>query len=78
MSLILALLVVAGAIYFAHKEKISRSAENSVFAGICGGVARRYDLPATAVRVATVALGLISGGVVLLIYIGLALSLPRD
>jgi phage shock protein PspC (stress-responsive transcriptional regulator) len=78
MSLIIALLIVAGCIYFAHKEKIQlASKDSSVLGGVCGGIAKRYGLPPLAIRVTTVALGLVSGGLVLLIYIGLFLSLPR-
>ena len=41
MSLIIALLIVAGCIYFAHKEKIQlASKDSSVLGGVCGGIAK--------------------------------------
>lgn len=79
LSLILLIAVVVGAIIVANKEQLKRVGErDSVFAGVCGGIARRYNLPPMAVRIGYFGLCVISGGIGLAVYIALALSMPRE
>jgi len=58
-------------------QRLTRDLENAMLGGVCAGIANRLDLDPTIVRVATVVLALITGGVVLIIYVALWLIMPR-
>ncbi len=55
--------------------KLYRS-ENRVIAGVCAGLAEEFGLEPKLVRILAVVLALLSGGIVLLAYILMAVLLP--
>ncbi|HPD98977.1 MAG TPA: PspC domain-containing protein [Candidatus Saccharibacteria bacterium] len=58
-------------------KKLYRSRTNSVLFGICGGIAEYFNIDATVVRVATVVLGVLSGGTIVLAYILCLFIMPK-
>lgn len=56
--------------------KIYRSRTNSVFAGVCGGIAEYFDFDPSIVRIVT-ALLIIPGGLSIWVYIIAALIIPK-
>ena len=59
------------------QKKLYRSKSNRVIAGVCGGVAKYFNMDPTIVRVLTVLLTLFVGGG-LLAYIVCALIMPEE
>lgn len=57
---------------------LSRTAVDKKFFGVCGGIARRFDVDPTLVRLATLAAFLASGGLVLCGYILGIFLMPSD
>lgn len=57
-------------------RRLYRSHDDSVLAGVAGGMAETYDLDPALVRVGWVILGLLTGGVILVVYIVMALVIP--
>jgi phage shock protein C len=60
----------------AHK-KLARRPEEGMIAGVAAGIAETYDIDPTLVRLAFVALAIISGGLAILAYLAAALVMPR-
>lgn len=58
-------------------DRLYRSVDDRVVAGVAGGVAERFDIDPSLVRVAWVILTLITGGVFLVIYIVMAIVVPE-
>jgi phage shock protein C len=58
-------------------DRLYRSRDERVLAGVAGGVAERFDLDPSLVRVAWVILMLLTGGVFLLLYIVMAIVVPE-
>ena len=56
---------------------LERSMNDRMLAGVCGGIAHYFKLPATNVRILWFILTLF-GGIGLIIYIGLALIMPQS
>lgn len=56
----------------------ARRTRNAPLAGVCGGLARHFGVGEGLFRFLAVILLLCSGGTALLIYIVLALALPKD
>ena len=56
---------------------LSRPKHGRVIAGVCAGVARRFDLTPTTVRVITV-VGVLLGGLPVAVYIVLWIVMPSD
>jgi phage shock protein C len=60
-------------------RRLHRSRSNRVFAGVCGGIAEYYGSDPTAVRLATVILGLFTGVVpMVVVYTVAALVIPTE
>lgn len=59
-----------------NQNQLMKSANDKIFSGVCAGIAETYNLDVGLVRFLTVLLFLVSGGVVLIVYIVLALVLP--
>ncbi|MBQ7878227.1 MAG: PspC domain-containing protein [Bacteroidaceae bacterium] len=57
--------------------KLYRS-NDRVIAGVCAGLAKGFGLDTKLVRILTVVAALITGGIVLLAYLILALVLPAE
>jgi phage shock protein C len=63
----------------AGTRRLYRSRSNRVFAGVCAGVAEYYGSDPTAVRLATLILGLFTGIVpMVLIYVIAAIVVPEN
>jgi phage shock protein C len=58
-------------------DRFYRSRDERMLAGVAGGVAERFDLDPSLVRVAWVVLVFLSGGIFLLLYIVMALVVPE-
>jgi phage shock protein C len=57
-------------------RRLYRSYDDRVLAGVAGGMAETYDLDPAVVRVGWVILALLTGGVILIVYIVMALVVP--
>jgi phage shock protein PspC (stress-responsive transcriptional regulator) len=56
-----------------------RSSSDRMIAGVCGGLARQFGVPAAVIRLAFVLMTLFSGGVVgIVIYVVLWIVMPSD
>jgi phage shock protein C len=58
-------------------DRLYRSRDERMVAGVAGGLAERFDVDPSVVRVLWVVLILLSGGLFLLIYIAMALVVPE-
>jgi len=58
-------------------RQLHRSSRNRVLFGVCGGVAERYGWDPTWVRLAF-ALATLAGGPGIVIYLAMAVIVPRD
>jgi len=61
-----------------NNKRLTRSKEDRMVAGVCGGIANYLDLDPTLVRLVFVALSLMSGGQGLIIYIIMMLVVPEE
>ena len=59
------------------KRLYRTTGSDAVFFGVCGGIARYFNVDPTLVRVATVLLGA-AGGLSLWVYIIAALIMPKE
>lgn len=59
------------------RKKLYRPRKGRLIAGVCAGVARRFDISVTTVRLVTVASIVLPGSQVL-IYLGLWLLMPSE
>ncbi len=57
-------------------QRLYRSSDDRILAGVAGGMAETYDLDPALVRVGWALLILVSGGVFLVLYIIMALAVP--
>lgn len=57
-------------------SRITRDPERAVVGGVCAGVASRYDYDLTVVRIVTVLIALVSGGVAVAIYLAAWILMP--
>jgi phage shock protein C len=58
-------------------EKLYRSRTNRQVAGVCGGLAQRFNVDATLIRVLFLLLG-IMGGAGIVLYIGMWIVVPEE
>ncbi|CAN5129976.1 hypothetical protein BH11CYA1_BH11CYA1_06770 [soil metagenome] len=77
MGSIISLVIIGVIIYLFHKNGYTKSENHKVIGGVCAGMAVRLNLNVNLVRVLTVIAGLISGGLVLAVYVLLWISLPK-
>ncbi|AEH60784.1 phage shock protein C, PspC [Methanosalsum zhilinae DSM 4017] len=60
-------------------KKLTRSKEDRMIAGVCGGIANYFDVDSTLVRILYVIFTLVTAvGVGILLYIVLALVIPEE
>jgi phage shock protein PspC (stress-responsive transcriptional regulator) len=59
-------------------KRLTRSRDDRVVAGVCGGLARYLNMDASLVRILTVVLTLLTSGAVLVVYAIAVLVVPED
>ncbi|MQC19237.1 MAG: PspC domain-containing protein [Chloroflexi bacterium] len=60
-------------------NRLTRDKEHAMLGGVCAGIANRFAFDATIVRVATIALGILTAAVpVAVIYVALWIIMPAD
>ena len=59
-------------------DRLYRSRSDRMIAGVAGGIAQRYDLDPSLVRVGWAALMLLTGGIFFLLYIVMAIVVPEE
>ncbi len=52
-----------------HHPPLRRSSRDRVLGGVCAGIAHQWDLDPLMIRIAAVAVGLVSGGTAVLLYL---------
>jgi phage shock protein C len=57
-------------------KRLYRDREHAMLGGVCAGIANRFALDPTLVRVAVIGLGVVYGGVALLVYLALWIVIP--
>ena len=62
----------------AKTKRLHRSATDSMITGVAGGMAEHFDIDPTVIRVAWALLILASAGLALLVYVILAIVMPRQ
>lgn len=61
-----------------HTKRLTRSSNQKVIAGVCGGIAEYFDMDPTLVRVGYVVLSVFSAGFPgVIVYLVLAAIMPR-
>lgn len=58
-------------------DRLYRSRDERMFAGVAGGIAERYDFDPSLVRIVWVILMLLTGGLFFLIYVAMAIVVPE-
>ena len=59
-----------------HVPPLVRTSEDRKFLGVCGGIARRWDLDPSIVRLAVLSLAMLSLGLVAVAYLIAAIAIP--
>ena len=59
-------------------KRLYRDTDHAMLGGVCAGLANRFNLDPTLVRVATIALGLVTAGTTILLYIALWIIMPAQ
>lgn len=59
-------------------SRITRSRTDRLVSGVCGGLARYFDLDSVIVRGVFVVLGLINMGIVAIVYVAAIVLLPEE
>lgn len=70
--------VLAVALIACHKSGLRRISSNQVLGGVCSGIAAQTNLEPNLVRVLAALALLLTGGFVLLLYVLLWITLPKD
>ncbi len=63
---------------YRHAKRLMKSRTNKKIAGVCGGLAKYFGLSSTVVRFIFGAVAIMSWGTSILIYLGLALAMPKE
>ena len=61
-----------------QRKPLSRPIDQKMFAGVCAGFARSFNMDVTLMRILWIAATLVTGGLVVLVYIGAWISMPKD
>jgi phage shock protein PspC (stress-responsive transcriptional regulator) len=61
---------------WARESRISKSREDKMLAGVCGGLARYFNIDSSVIRIIAVIVAIFSGGLGVLAYIVMALIFP--
>lgn len=60
------------------RKPLSRPIDQKMFAGVCAGFARSFNVDVTLMRILWIAATLVTGGLVILVYIGSWIAMPKD
>jgi phage shock protein C len=60
------------------RQPLSRPMDQKMFAGVCAGFARSFNMDVTLMRILWIVATVLTGGLVILIYIGSWIAMPRD
>jgi len=60
------------------RRPLSRPIDQKMFAGVCAGFARSFNMDVTLMRILWIVATILSGGLVILIYIGAWIAMPKD
>jgi phage shock protein PspC (stress-responsive transcriptional regulator) len=60
------------------RRPLSRPIDQKMFAGVCAGFARSFNMDVTLMRFLWIVATVLSGGLVVLIYIGAWIAMPKD
>lgn len=60
------------------EKRLTRSRTDRVVAGVCGGLGQYLNVDPVVVRVLAVAIGLMSFGTLLLLYLAMAIIVPLE
>ncbi|MTI88757.1 MAG: PspC domain-containing protein [Balneolaceae bacterium] len=63
---------------YRHAKKLMKSRSNKKLAGVCGGLAKYFGISSTVVRFIFVAAFFMGYGASLLVYLGLAIAMPKE
>lgn len=63
---------------YRHAKRLMKSRTNKKLAGVCGGLAKYFGISSTVVRIIFVAAFFMSYGTSLLVYLGLAVAMPKE
>ena len=58
-------------------RRLTRTSNNSIIAGVCGGISKFYGLNPTLIRIVTLIL-ILAGGLSLWVYLLLWIIIPRE
>ncbi|MEZ4272827.1 MAG: PspC domain-containing protein [Myxococcota bacterium] len=59
-----------------RRPPCARTAQDRKFLGVCGGIARRYQIDTSLVRLGALSLFTLSGGLALVVYLAAAICMP--
>jgi phage shock protein PspC (stress-responsive transcriptional regulator) len=60
------------------RKPLSRPIDQKMFAGVCAGFARSFNMDVTLMRVLWIVAAIVSGGLAVLVYIGAWIAMPKD
>ena len=60
-----------------RRQKLARRPEDGMIAGVCAGIGEAYGINPMLVRLAFIAVAIVSGGLAVVVYLIAALALPR-
>lgn len=63
---------------YRHSKKLVKSRSDKKISGVCGGLAKYFGISSTVVRFIFVAAFIMGWGASLLVYIGLAIAMPKE
>ncbi len=60
------------------RKPLSRPVDRKMFAGVCAGFARSFNMDVTLMRILWIVAALVTGGLAVLVYIGAWIAMPKD
>ncbi len=60
------------------RTPLSRPIDQKMFAGVCAGFARSFNMDVTLMRILWIVATFLSGGLAILVYIGCWIAMPKD
>ncbi len=60
------------------RKPLSRPVDQKMFAGVCAGFARSFNMDVTLMRFIWIVATVLTGGLAILVYIGAWVAMPKD